>query len=286
MPIAGAVRLERGDPEHPGSGYTSRFSHASERAEPGYYAVTLEDYGVRAELTAGARVALHRYGFPAGRAGARADRPAHEPLRLPGQGAVVAPARCAAPTPSAAFARRAAGRRAGSCTSPCASRCRSPGTRWRTPKASSPTRASRPRRRSDPHARAQLEGRQLVGVFDFAAAGQALLVKVAISPVSEESAIANLDAELPGWDFDAVRAGGRARRGAEALGRCSRSRRPRRMRRRLLHRALPRAHGAQPVHGCRRPLPRARQRRCTAPGLHQLFDLSRSGTPTARCIRC
>ena len=32
MPVAGAVRLERGDPEHPGSGYTSRFSHASERA--------------------------------------------------------------------------------------------------------------------------------------------------------------------------------------------------------------------------------------------------------------
>src|SRR5580692_4439845 len=65
MPIAGAVRLERGDPEHPGSGYTSRFSHASEHAEPGYYAVTLGDYGVRAELTAGARVAMHRYGFPA-----------------------------------------------------------------------------------------------------------------------------------------------------------------------------------------------------------------------------
>ena len=31
MPIAGAVRLERGAPENPGSGYTSRFSHEGMR---------------------------------------------------------------------------------------------------------------------------------------------------------------------------------------------------------------------------------------------------------------
>jgi putative alpha-1,2-mannosidase len=31
---------------------------------PGYYAVTLEDYSVRAELTATKRVGLHRYTFP------------------------------------------------------------------------------------------------------------------------------------------------------------------------------------------------------------------------------
>src|SRR4249919_2365025 len=75
MPIAGAVRLERGAPEQPGSGYTSRFSHEDEVAQPGYYAVTLSDYGVRAELTAGARVGVHRYHFPAG-------RPAHVLLDL------------------------------------------------------------------------------------------------------------------------------------------------------------------------------------------------------------
>ena len=53
MPIAGAVRLERGEVDKPGSGYTSRFSHQDEVAQPGYYAVTLADYGIRAELTAG-----------------------------------------------------------------------------------------------------------------------------------------------------------------------------------------------------------------------------------------
>ena len=47
-------------------GHGSPFSHASEVAKPGYYAVTLEDSKVRVELTATARVALHRYTFPKG----------------------------------------------------------------------------------------------------------------------------------------------------------------------------------------------------------------------------
>lgn len=37
-------------------------------ARPGYYAVTLADHGIRAELTAGTRVGVHRYTFPAGQA--------------------------------------------------------------------------------------------------------------------------------------------------------------------------------------------------------------------------
>ncbi|HYM85468.1 MAG TPA: GH92 family glycosyl hydrolase, partial [Pseudoxanthomonas sp.] len=59
--------------------------------------------------------------------------------------------------------------------------------------------------------RAQIEGRQLVAAFDFdAASGQQMLVKVAISPVSEDGAIANLDAEVPGWDFESVRSQAKA----------------------------------------------------------------------------
>lgn len=41
-----------------------RFTHATETASPGYYAVTLAS-GVRVELTASDRVAFHRYTFPA-----------------------------------------------------------------------------------------------------------------------------------------------------------------------------------------------------------------------------
>ncbi|HEY7996562.1 MAG TPA: GH92 family glycosyl hydrolase [Steroidobacteraceae bacterium] len=216
MPIAGAVRLERGDPEHPGSGYTSRFSHASERAEPGYYAVTLEDYGVRAELTAGARVAMHRYGFPAG-------EPAHvlidlrtslydypgkvlwSRLRLRGADTVSGfrETRGWAPGRQLYFAMRF--------SLPIT------GHALENTEGELPYKGFPPPAASDPRARAQLEGRQLVGVLDFAAAGQALLVKVAISPVSEESALANLDADMPGWDFDGVRQAARAA-WAEALG--------------------------------------------------------------------
>src|SRR6185312_8834688 len=75
MPIAGDVKLDPGDPAKPGSGYRSRFSHASEVEQAGYYAVTLSDYGVRAELTASTRIGWHRYTFPK-------DRPAHLLLDL------------------------------------------------------------------------------------------------------------------------------------------------------------------------------------------------------------
>ncbi len=44
---------------------SSTFSHHSEEALPGYYAVTLDDPGVRTELTATAWTGVHRYTFPA-----------------------------------------------------------------------------------------------------------------------------------------------------------------------------------------------------------------------------
>ncbi|MBS5550827.1 MAG: GH92 family glycosyl hydrolase [Bacteroides sp.] len=44
--------------------FASNFSHASEVAEPGYYSVFLDRYGVRAEMTATKRAALHRFTFP------------------------------------------------------------------------------------------------------------------------------------------------------------------------------------------------------------------------------
>jgi len=67
MPQAGDVKLDPGDPKQPGSGYRQRFDHATEKASPGYYAVTLADSGIRAELTAGTRTGVHRYSFPAGK---------------------------------------------------------------------------------------------------------------------------------------------------------------------------------------------------------------------------
>jgi len=45
-------------------GYESRYSHVEEEAKPGYYAVNLIDYGIKAELTSTERVGFHRYTFP------------------------------------------------------------------------------------------------------------------------------------------------------------------------------------------------------------------------------
>ena len=61
MPIVGEVRLHPGDPAKPRSGYGSAFRHETETAEAGYYSVFLEDYQVKAELTASDRVGYHRY---------------------------------------------------------------------------------------------------------------------------------------------------------------------------------------------------------------------------------
>ncbi len=66
MPMMGEPRFEPGPAENPDAGYRSRFSKASEVATPGYYAVTLDGPHVRAELTATNRVGLHRYTFEQG----------------------------------------------------------------------------------------------------------------------------------------------------------------------------------------------------------------------------
>lgn len=63
MPTNGELKLNPGTADNPDSGYRSRFSHDSEQASPGYYAVTLSDYGIRAELTATERVGVHKYTF-------------------------------------------------------------------------------------------------------------------------------------------------------------------------------------------------------------------------------
>ncbi|MGE5497932.1 MAG: hypothetical protein ACM3Q2_07680, partial [Syntrophothermus sp.] len=64
MPVSGKVRLNHGEPGKPGSGYLSHFQHKNEKAEPGYYSVILDDYNIKAELTATERVGLHKYSFP------------------------------------------------------------------------------------------------------------------------------------------------------------------------------------------------------------------------------
>ncbi len=64
MPTVGKLKLNPGTKENPGSGYRSRFSHSTEKAKPGYYAVKLDDYNINVELTATTHVGFHKYIFP------------------------------------------------------------------------------------------------------------------------------------------------------------------------------------------------------------------------------
>ena len=180
MPVSGEARLERGDPAKPGSGYSSRFSHDSETAEPGYYAVTLADYGVRAELTAGARIGVHRYAFPQG-------KPAHvivdlrtsmydypgkvqwSRIRVRPDGTVTGfrETRGWAPGRQLYFALRF--------SQPLA------GHALHDTEQDVPYKGFPPPGEKDPAQRAQIEGRQLVASFDFGNGLSALLTLFGIS---------------------------------------------------------------------------------------------------------
>ncbi|MBB3227600.1 putative alpha-1,2-mannosidase [Luteibacter sp. Sphag1AF] len=207
MPVAGDVRLDPGTPEQPGSGYRSRFDHKTEKAEAGYYAVTLADYGIRAELTAGARVGWHRYAFPKG-------KPAHLLMDLrPGiydyDGKVLWSSlrvRADGTVTGGRITRGwAAGRQlyfAMRFNQPMTSRTlynREANITYRG-------FAGPGNHAEDGDAQA---GRALEGVFDFGSLDKPLIVKVAVSSVSEENAIANLDKDGAGFDFDARRADAR-----------------------------------------------------------------------------
>ena len=206
MPISGSeVKLDPGEADTPGSGYRSRFSHQDEIGQPGYYAVTLSDYAIRAELTATARVGLHRYTFPAG-------SPAHllidlrqsiynypgkvlwSRLRLRPDGTLTGfrETRGWAPDRKLFFAMRFS-------QAPTGHEFynrEDPPNVYKGFKGPGDSPADVP----------FIEGRGLEGRIDFGSLTGPLVVKVAISPVSEDGAIANLDAEVPGYDFDGARA--------------------------------------------------------------------------------
>ena len=64
MPTVGELVLDPLKTKDNQKGFYSTFSHDSEKASPGYYTVDLESYGIKAELTASERVGFHQYTFP------------------------------------------------------------------------------------------------------------------------------------------------------------------------------------------------------------------------------
>ena len=64
MPTCGALKTIPGAVDSEGEGYRSKFTHDEEEATAGYYSVMLQDYGIKAEVTATPRVAFQRYTYP------------------------------------------------------------------------------------------------------------------------------------------------------------------------------------------------------------------------------
>lgn len=64
MPTVGTLKLNPGTATQPKSGYRSNFSHANEVSAADYYKVKLDDYNITAEMTASTRVGFHQYTFP------------------------------------------------------------------------------------------------------------------------------------------------------------------------------------------------------------------------------
>jgi predicted alpha-1,2-mannosidase len=203
MPTSGPLDLEPGDPNQSVSGFYSRFRHATEVAQPGYYKVTLDDNKIDVELTATARVGMHRLTFAA-------SEEAHVILDMmaniyPYEGKNVWTFLRVENDSLITGYRETTG--------------------WaRTRKVYFAMRFNRPmksyghrrydytpykafyRRFDQEHDFPEMAGREIRAYFNFdVPAGERLLVKVALSCVSTAGALKNLEVELPHWDFDRVR---------------------------------------------------------------------------------
>ncbi|MEL7586407.1 MAG: GH92 family glycosyl hydrolase [Prolixibacteraceae bacterium] len=158
--------------------YAGKYTHDQEEASPGYYAVTMKNNGIKAELTVAERAGLHRYTFPeSGKNNLiinlgfaiNWDKPYETILQL-ADSVTVTGKRL-----SHGWAADQHVYFAVAFSSPViSSEVKSVGGDGRT-----------------------------VGVFGFS--DKQVLAKVGISSVSEENAMVNLKASLSGWDFEATR---------------------------------------------------------------------------------
>ncbi len=184
MPYTGKVRTSRGTQENPSSGYGSHYSHAREQARPGYYKVKLDDYNIDVELTASERVALHKYTFPK-------NEPANIIIDLKEGIGWDAPVET--------FIRKVddytlEGYRY--------SKGWAEDQRvWFTIKSNVPVKQFQVFEGDTKQEGVSLKGKAVKGVISFAKSPGQVMLKVGISPVSSANALANINAEMPGWNF-------------------------------------------------------------------------------------
>ena len=193
MPYTGELATNPGSRKDPGTGYASRYAHDQEQARPGFYSVVLLDHDVHVALTATERVGLHRYRYPA-------DKQAHLAIDLQfenGGGRVVESRLRRIDEDTVVGYRRSAG--------------------WAKDqrvffalKSSKPFAAFRILQGDREVGGEAAEGRGLRAIGTYEGSPGEVLVRVGISPVSEENALANLEQEAGTTDFDAVAAAAQA----------------------------------------------------------------------------
>jgi predicted alpha-1,2-mannosidase len=166
--------------------YSSRFSHKQEKVKPGYYSVKLLNYDVDVELTATERVGMHRYHFPAG-------KEAHVIIDLKeGINAKAFDCNIIQVDQYTLMGRR-----------------KSNGwskNRWIFFAIKSSVPLTKFNVYDDTKLLEGTEGTgdAIKGLISFDKAPSSMMLKVGISPVSPENALANINAEIPGWDFEGV----------------------------------------------------------------------------------
>jgi len=193
-PVTGSLDTPQGYTPLEAKRFLSAFSHDNETATPGYYKVTLDKYGVTAELTATAHAAMHRYAFPANEAAQQhlvldlvhglSSKPIEACLKIEDKNTLTG-------------YRRSGGWANGK-------------TVYFVVESSLPFSGfglevdGKPL----PGAQSEAKGPNVRGHVDYKAAR--VVLRVGLSPVSLEGARKNLAAEIGAKDFDAVRAEARA----------------------------------------------------------------------------
>ena len=209
MPTVGALRLSPGIAAVPGSGFRSRYRHATEVAEADYYRVLLDDYNIKAELTATARVGFHQYTFPQSDSAHiildamsgiynYPDKNVWTYIRVVNDTLVTGYRQTSgwARTRTVYFAMTFS-KSFTSYNSKDFSRKQAYRGFW----GKFDQRSNFP----------ELAGRQLRLAFNFkTGAGEKIRLKFALSPVSMEGALLNLRSEAPGWSFAEVKRQGQA----------------------------------------------------------------------------
>ena len=191
VPITKEVPLIPGSLEKPNSGYRSRFSHENESAEPGYYSVLLEDYNVKAELTATPRTGVHRYSYPKSeKTSVLVDVSFRDPI-MESSFEIISDTEIAGFRKSKAWS--------GNQFQYFVARFSQPIKSFSVENDGKVSTTDK-----------NFEGKKIVAVLDFDASEKEVVVEVALSAVSVESARKNLEAESTGFDFNKVKANAKA----------------------------------------------------------------------------